>query len=139
MSRINAKYKTANNIEYDINIDPYDTYSNGKIYIGTDLIKISHDSKDIFILDERNKKNPNMKICNSYKITDYKERQEILESILKYEKEFPSDWDRTIDSMTYEWFIHNLFSNIGILRYRTNDVDLDNNDEEFYTKLLKYH
>lgn len=125
-------------------IDPYASYSRGDVYIADkDTIKkIIVDSKDIYIIDERDQDDPNMCICNSYKITSSEEIDEILNIILKYEEENPSPWDRSKDSLYNEWVMHNIGFNLGIRRFRTRNVDLDNNDEENYnsevlTRILK--
>ena len=57
---------------------------------------------------------------------------EIIDILLKYEEENPSEWERTRDSMYWEWYFHNYYCNNGVEIERTKDVDLDNNDEKTY-------
>ena len=83
-----------------------------------------------------------MKICNSYLVTCPKQRKEILEVLCHYEECYPTDWDRSLDSMRLEWTIHNLSHLLGYDLKSSRDVDLDNADEEYYqnkvlVKLLK--
>ena len=118
-------------------------YRYGSVYIIKDLREIdSIDENDIIILDQRNKSNPNMKIISSHEITDKNIRNDIIEILLEYEKMYPSKWDRTIESMRLEWFVHNLFYDINYKRDHTDNVDLDNDDENKYqnkilNKILK--
>ena len=121
-------------------------YRYGNIYIikSKKLIdkirKISEN--DIIILDERENVDPNMKVISSHEITDKEARNDILEIIMEYERLFPSKWDRTIESMRLEWFVHNLLYDIDYKRNHTDNVDFDNNDELQYqhpilNKILK--
>ncbi len=121
-------------------------YSKGKIYIGSkkylsNLKNVNED--DILVEDLRDTENPDFKIHNSYLITDRNIRNEILVVLCEYEKCYPSNWDRTIESMRLEWLAHNLSYIFNYEQHRTMDVDLDNNDEIYYNnkvlqKVLKY-
>ena len=122
-------------------------YSGGKIYIGKySYLKecyTYYEEGDIFILDSRYSiNNPSMKTFSSYEIHDKDIRNEILDVLCRYEECFPSNWDRSIESMRLEWFMHNVSYLFHNRRDRTTDVDLDNNDEEknddqFFMKILK--
>ena len=110
-------------------------YSKGLVYIGhkkflSNLKNVKEE--DILVLDERNNNDPNMCVFSSYLIDDKNVRNEILEILLEYEQEYPSNWDRTIDSMRIEWFMHNLLYFFNYETKRTTDVDLNNNNEEIY-------
>ena len=114
---------------------PFACYSDGYVYIGSKEYLDNLDNispKDILILDDRADKDPNMEIYNSYLINDKEQRNEILEIITYYEMLYPSEWDRSIESMRLEWYFHN----VGYyLNYRTSDakeVDLNNGDEKKY-------
>ena len=121
-------------------------YSLGKVFIGDEeyLSSLKNiDENDILILDNRNYPEPNIKVYSSYKISDRAVRDEILEIICKYEEIYPSDWDRSIESMRLEWFIHNIFYDCNILKDRCADVDFNNNSEIIYnniviSKILKF-
>lgn len=122
-------------LQYEIldNHEAYASYSGGLIYIG----KYKHhhyslEEGDVFVLDSRWDANPDMKIYNSYKILNSKEREEILSILSEYEKENPSKWDRSLESMELEWTLHNLGYYFNIKRDSSTDVDLDNSDEELY-------
>ena len=122
-------------------------YSDGIIYIGKDecLEKIKTEDKDLLVLDARSEKNPDIKIYDSYKISNEEKQKEVLTQILNYEKLRPSKWERTINSMVNEWYAHNLMYSFGYQKNRTKDVDLDNNDENTYTQkfgiqtIIKYY
>ena len=130
------------NSEYSIDntIINYIPYSNGKIYIGSeDYLKSINDltSSDILILDERDKKDPNIKIYNSSFIVNTDLIEEILNILLEYEEKNPSDWNRSLESMRTEWILHNASYYLNYKRERTKDVDLNNKDEDKYIKRLK--
>lgn len=123
----------------------FGTYSNGTVYIGTEeeinSIKDKVNPEDILIYDERDKKDPNFKILDSYRITSPEERNEILLLLEEYEKLYPSKWNRTLESLRNEWEIHNILYNFNFQLNHTTDVDLNNLDEIVYkskylTKLL---
>lgn len=109
-------------------------YSKGYVYIGSnkylDSLKVNKD--DILVEDYRNSNNPNMKIRNSYLITDEKIRKEIIQILYNYEKNHPSKWNRSIKSMEKEWEAHNTLYYLNYKKDHTADVDLDNNDENKY-------
>lgn len=73
-----------------------------------------------------------MFIRESYKITDKDKRNQILEVLCEYEKNNPSEWDRSIESMRLEWFIHNMGHELDYKKDHSDDVDLNNEDEEDY-------
>ena len=112
-------------------------YSKGKVYIGRidyiESLKGKVNTDDILVIDTRNTKNdPNMQIISSYEISNKDTRNEILEILLKYEELNPSPWDRTIESMRLEWFVHNLSHSFNYKKDHSDDVDLDNDDQEKY-------
>ena len=76
--------------------------------------------------------NPNMRIYNSYLITDQDAQKAILEALVKYNSEFPTDpaWTREVDEMLVEWDYHNLAAKYGIQVSSSYDVDLDENDKD---------
>ena len=87
-------------------------------------------------MDERDDDDPNFKIYNSCRITNKDERNEILEILCQYEKDYPSNWNRTIESLRLEWFAHNFFYFFDYQTHRTTDVDLNNGDEKIYDNSL---
>ena len=114
-------------------ISPYTTYSKGNIYIADEdtIRRIIVDSSDVYIIDERdNQRDPDMCVCNSYKIRSKEQIEEIIDILLEYEKENPSPWDRSKESLINEWLIHKFGYEMGYKISRTMNVDLDNNDEE---------
>jgi hypothetical protein len=120
--------------------DAFAKCSCGTVYIGDEefLEKFCNEENAILVEDERKGEDPNMKIRASCNICSAEDRNEILEILMEYEKRYPSKWDRTIESMRLEWLMHNLSFLFNYQQHRTEDVDLDNEDEELYDdKLLQ--
>ena len=96
----------------------YATYSDGNVYIGDKCFLRGVDCNDGDVLVEE--------------LIDKDKRNEILEILCCYEREYPSNWDRSIESMRLEWFMHNIGYDNGLATNRTKDVDLNNGDENKY-------
>ena len=120
-------------------------YSEGLVYIGSKYY-IDHldnvKSGDVLVYDQRYLSDQNMKILSSYEITNKDSRNEVLEILMAYEQEYPTGWDRTIESMRLEWLLHNFSYCVSNETNRAKDVDLNSKDEEIYhhpivNKLLK--
>jgi hypothetical protein len=130
------KYKKNYNI-LDEDGGAFASYSDGLIYIGNRDYLLSLDNineGDILVEDQRYFEDPNMVIYNSCDIVDKDIRNDILEVLCEYEERYPTDWDRSIESMRLEWLCHNM---AYCFNYRTDDsceVDLNNSDEEKYDK-----
>ena len=123
-------------------LTPQGEYSNGRIFFGPkDYIESIQESVgpyDVLIIDERDyKKNPNVKILDSYKIDDPMQMLEIIEFLDQYEKDNPTEWERSIISMIREWAFHNLLYSLQIKTSHTKDVDLDNIEENYYVRKRK--
>ena len=123
--------------------EAFAAYRNGNVYIGDARflrsIKDQVTENDILVLDERDSDDPNMMIYNSYKIQSRDERNDILEILQLYERMYPSEWQRSIESMRREWAVHNLFYGMNFRLKNTSHVDLNNADEEVYNQeLVKY-
>lgn len=118
--------------------EAYASYEDGLIYIGNKnyIDNIIKKDGDILIEDRRFDDDPDMVICNSCKVTDKELRNEILEVICKYEKDNNSNWDRSIESMRVEWFMHNLCYRLKYKTDHTMDVNLNNEDEEKYNNKI---
>ena len=110
-------------------------YNSGTIYIGDkdylDTIK-SLGPNDVLVLDTRFSKDPNLKIIDSYKITNPVIREEIIDSLLMLESMEDTPWERSKVSLLREWYAHNLLYDVSVEKHRTADVDLNNNDEKTY-------
>lgn len=114
---------------------PFAQYSNGYVYIGdTEYLSSLHGitENDVLIKDERNYSDPNIAIYQSYNIIDKETRNEILEIISCYEIMYPSDWKRSIESMRLEWFCHNVSYYFNYKVDHSEEVDLNNADEDKY-------
>lgn len=128
----NYDYAITKNMEF-AHYDDYHIYIGSKEYI--DKI-YDNDTHNIYIIDGRGNSNPNIEIYNSSFIISHKQRLTILKILLEYERKYPTEWNRTLNSMENEWFIHNLCYYLNLETHRTSEVDLDNNDEENYKNLL---
>ena len=117
----------------------YGSYKDTHIFIGSkyfiENIKDTND-KNIYIIDDRYNFDPDMSICNSYKITNLKEIKQLLNMLLEYNNKYPSNWNRTYNSMKNEWLIHNICYYLNHEKERTAQVDFDNSDEELYLSFL---
>lgn len=120
----------------------YGTTSAGDIYIAEKKeieTLISNNIEGIFIIDERKTEDPNLIILSSCEITSKKQMLEIITILQLYEELYPTEWDRTTQSMLNEWEIHNIFYNLNYKTDHTHDVDLNNDDEKIYdNKALTY-
>lgn len=121
----------------------YSTYHRGNVYIGSsyflDSLDVSED--DILIEDHRYSANPSFCIRDSYKIKSSAQRYQIIDGIIAYENEYPSNWDRENDrdALEAEWEVHNICYGLNLAENHTKDVDLDNRDKNIYEKtLIKY-
>ena len=127
------------NQEYEIDSEQYfGTYRKGRIYIGSRefIEKIFDEStNDVYIVDLRDGSNPALTIVNSYELRNKDEMKDILTVMQEYERRYPSNWDRTRDSMMNEWSIHNILYDLSFERSHTKEVDLDNGDEEIYNSI----
>lgn len=86
----------------------------------------------IFVIDERNDKDPNVQIIDSYNIRDRRTMKDVLAIIKQYDDAHPSKWSRTINSMINEWWLHNLCYDTDYYICNSKDVDLNNADEEVF-------
>jgi hypothetical protein len=115
--------------------DPFAYYKDKEIYIG---YRYNVNDKDnIYIVDGRYLRDSNMKVVNSYRINDTKDMENIIKVICEYEDMYPTRWDRTPESMKYEWIIHNFCYLFDIEPHRSGDVDFNNADENKYLILNK--
>ena len=121
----------------------YSTYHVGNIYIGSpgflDNLDVTKD--DILIEDHRHEPNPFVRIRDSYKITSRAQRLQIIDGIIAYEYDNPSNWNRGNDrnALEAEWEVHNMFYKFNLAESHTRDVDFDNGDKYIYEKTpIKY-
>ena len=134
-SLIIFKLNSRRNIKVNYN-EEYDKYSEGcfacindkNIFIVEDKDG-AYDDNNIYVIDSRYDNDPNMIVYNSYKIKSLDEIKEILKILKEYERQYPSEWERSILSMEYEWIVHNLAYYLNIYPDSSKDVDLNNADE----------
>ena len=121
--------------------DAFGSYSKGNIYIGRldylESLKGKIKPGDVLILQgykvDEGYNDPNYKIISSYLITDKDDRDDILKVLQIYNQVYPWEFNRSLESMRIEWTVHNILYNLGIEKDRTNEVDLNNGDEEIYS------
>ena len=107
----------------------------GNVFFGTKKeiqALINQGIEGIFVIDERNSKDPNVKIIDSYNIKDRRTIYDILTIIKQYDDAHPSKWSRTIKSMINEWIMHNICYATDFYICNSKDVDLNNADEEVF-------
>ncbi len=120
--------------------DPYAYFRNGKIYICDQetIDRIRDDSThDLYVIDQRDNRDPNMRICNSYEVINPVDMYKLLKILLRYESEHPSRWNRSLITMILEWLAHDASYYCGVETTRTAEVDLNNEDESTYSLLYK--
>lgn len=119
---INNEYSEDEN--YFGSCDGYD------IYFGSEdeLREYVDNDRNICVIDGRRNLNPNYKICHSYRITNEQDMYNILGVILEYDKLYPSKWNRSIDGLQIEWYLHNVCYEMNIFIDRSESVDLDMRD-----------
>lgn len=88
--------------------------------------------QDYVVIDYRGRTDPDMQIRCSYRADNPDIRKCVLDILLKYEENHPSDWDRTYKSMNSEWYMHNMAYRAGYNIERSKHVDLNNKDEIKY-------
>ena len=147
-----ADCPTSKNYIKPKSIAPAGTYGNGSgyVYIVADdqLNEIQKDKEPnvAIIVDKRNNTDPNMQIIESYKISNKKQQSEIIDIMIDYNTNNPSNpgWNRTKESLLKEWEIHNTVYALGFYRSHTADCDFNNADEgqgyiDFFVKrVLKW-
>jgi len=97
------------------------------------------DQRDTNINPETGEHDPNIKIINSYDISDVAEQNQILDFVEKYVSSNPSvyTWTRSRKSLIKEWEIHNVVCEAGYAFDSTAHVDLNVDDEgKGYTDFL---
>ena len=104
-------------LNYLENSDPF-FYKNFKDFIvyASSLNKNLQDNEYKQLKDS---KDSEFKIYDSYKIRDKESRNEIIEVLMHYEKENPSKWCRTKESMRLEWYIHNILHDLNSHTYKS--------------------
>ena len=117
-------------------IDPIGYFGRGAgaVYVVTeDQLEIMNDREwnVVVIVDKRTASDPNMKILDSYRITDRIQQAEIAQLMLDYNASNPVEpaWSRTKNSLLEEWHLHNFAYGWWIKRHRTADCDFNNSDE----------
>ncbi len=142
-----AETETGNMHTYSYAYISGDTVVKGKVYILQFSENISNTEKeaiadkmtlgihDYAVIDYRIGWDPDLQVRNSYKANTERERQCVIDILLHYEESYPSDWERSVNSMKNEWYWHNSAYNAGYNTKRAKDVDFNNKDEKNYPTL----
>lgn len=94
------------------------------------LLKEIMEVLDISYSFDNNKTNPNIHICNSYKIKNDKIKKLFLKQIMRDPLFKQAKRTRSLDSYLKEWKAHNYLYKLGIEKERTAHVDLDEKDDK---------
>lgn len=135
------KYTPKYEIINDEESDAFAKIGNQTLYIYSSKQELENNrdkvsNEDILVVDERYTNDSNIIIYDSYLICDKDTRNDILCCLLEYENMYPSPWNRTIESMRNEWFIHNLSYYFYYRRENAINVDLNNEDEDKYSSII---
>lgn len=127
-----------NNYQILKNEKAYARYDDGLIYIISDKEKpnIKLNKGDILVIDSRRKKDPNMIVKSSFEIRNKDKRNTIINVIQEYEKDYPSKWERSNETMRLEWLIHNMSCDCNYKSSHSCSVDFNNGDEKKYNKKI---
>ena len=89
------------------------------------------DLRDINIDPETGEHDPDIRIIDSYNISDEVEQKQILDIVDVYVSNHTSEhaWIRTRESLLVEWKVHNDVYWLGFARTKTVHVDFNNLDE----------
>lgn len=112
----------------DFDDKSFDYYNGINIYFVNSIDEVLNDG-NVYVIDFRDEIDPDFIINNSYKINDLKTMRWVLNCLKVYEDGNPSLWNRSMSSMEYEWFVHNLGYELGLFRDNCKNVDLNNYDE----------
>lgn len=134
------------NYECHNNLEPFASYRSGNVYIVSDSdlksVKTIVKPNDIIVIDRRDADNPDMVVYNSSLIWDKDIIDDVLNILLTYEEMYPSNWNRSIESLRNEWICHNIAYKLGYDRDDTLSADLDNEESIYFdhkvlTKILR--
>lgn len=79
----------------------------------------------------------NVHIVTSFQITDRKDKEEVIDYILKIAKEYGFEYKRSKKSWIREWSAHNTLYQWNYQKERTGSVDL-NEDESFLRRFCYF-
>ena len=132
-------YQPQYEILTEVDNDAFASYQNGLIYIGDSSFINSLDhvnENDIIVMDNRNTDKSSIQVVSSYEITDKDVRNDIICVIDEYLKLYPSDFNRSIESMRLEWLVHNILYGVNYEVDRTRDVDFETSEEDLYSNYV---
>ena len=85
-------------------------------------------TNDFWIIDYRGRagNNPAVEVLACYNSISKNQRLSVIDILLAFEAKDPTNWNRSRDSLEYEWWYHQFFSNWPIIGARGKDAMLDN-------------
>ena len=105
----------------------------GKVYVISESInykKQTINENDFIVIDYRRRSgnNPAMEVINGGVASTKEWRLSVIDVLLKLERNDPTEWNRTRNSLEYEWWYHNALSWVPFgIGERGKNVMLDNN------------
>ena len=118
---------------YSVTLNGNDETVRGNLYIvSTELDREAQTigENDYFAVDRRDRSDPEFVVIASYRANTDGIIRQLCQLLLDHEGAYPSDWDRTLDSMVEEWEMHNLAYSMDYKPDHSADVNLNNADEE---------
>ena len=104
----------------------------GNLYVVLPEVKrdaLSYTESDYIAIDRRDRSDPEIVVIDSYRAEDTALIEKLCELLLGHEEAYPTDWDRTLNSMITEWQIHNAAYALDYRVDHSKDVNLNNKDE----------
>lgn len=134
-------------------IDEYDSTHGGLIYTYPYSVKLSGRKKtisgnlyivsaeldrsaqtigdnDYFAVDRRTAADPEYIVMSSYRANTDAVIRRLCQLLMEHENAYPTDWDRTLESLVQEWKVHNLAYSVNYKIDHSADVNLNNADEK---------
>ena len=84
-----------------------------------------NEKTDLLIADLTNQQNPNLMAYQAQKVKS-KYRDDIIDIMLQYDKDYDTNWERTKKSLQDEWKAHKAYA---LFAKSAQDVDFDNAEE----------
>ncbi len=110
----------------------YDEFA-GNMYIVQKSLNrepLSITDNDYVVLDGRANGDPEFEVIDSYRADNSVLIRRLCSILLEHEELYPTDWERTLDSMVGEWQIHNAAYAMNYRVDKSKNVNLNNGDED---------
>ncbi len=117
---------------FRVSVTRYEEFA-GNVYIvkkSLDREPLSITDNDYVVLDSRTNSDPEFVVIDSYRADNSALIRRICKILLDHEELYPTDWERTLDSMVGEWQIHNAAYAMNYRVDKAKNVNLNNDDED---------